>query len=351
MSHIRKAVHALHAYVPGEQPRDRNVVKLNTNENPYPPSPRVIEAMQRVDADALRRYPDPHCGDLLHAIAVLHGVPEGSVFIGNGSDEVLALCTRAFVEHGGRVGYFDTSYSLYPVLTEIQESRRHPVELGTDFDWQMPAGYEAALFFLTNPNAPTGTRFPEEAVSSFCASFLGVVVIDEAYVDFAERDCLALAAQLKNVLVVRTLSKSYSLAGIRLGYAIGHPVLIEALYKIKDSYNVNVLTQRIALAALRDRAYMLRNVAQVKRTRERVGAQLAALGHRVWPSETNFLWVEPCGRGAKEVFEGLRRHGIVIRYFPGSKTGRCLRITVGTDAEMDRFLMGWQAGMDGKATA
>ncbi len=351
MSYLRKAVERLAAYVPGEQPRIPNIVKLNTNENPYPPSPRVLEAIQAVTTDELRRYPDPNCTALCQKLAELHGVREHCVFVGNGSDEVLALCTRAFVEHGGTIGYFDTTYSLYPVLADIQESARLPVELGPEFAWCMPANYRASLFFLANPNAPTGMRFPDEEVAEFCARFSGVVVIDEAYVDFADADCMALARTRENVLVARTLSKSYSLAGLRLGYAVGAPVLIDALYKIKDSYNVSAFSQRVGLAAVTDIETMRANTARVKATRERVRAALLTQGHRVWPSQANFLWMQPAGNEAKEVFEGLRRQGIVVRHFPGPKTGMCLRITVGTEIEMDRFLDGLRIAVGGKAMA
>ncbi len=251
---------------------------------------------------------------------------------------MLTLCTRAFVERDGTVGYFDTSYSLYPVLADLQDVARHPVALGPDFAWRMPEGYRASLFFLANPNAPTGLRFDADVVARFCRAFDGVVLIDEAYVDFAEADGLALARTLPNVIVSRTLSKSFSLAGLRLGYAVGAAALIEALFKLKDSYNVCAFSQAVALAAVADIGYMRANAARIKATRERVRGVLLQQGHRVFPSETNFLWLQPAAKPAKEVFEGLRRQGIVVRHFPGEQTGAFLRVTVGTDAEMDRFL-------------
>ncbi|MCE9615568.1 MAG: histidinol-phosphate transaminase [Lentisphaerae bacterium] len=337
-TYIRKSLESVAAYAPGEQPREATVVKLNTNENPYPPSPRVLEAIRAFGVEALRRYPDPTCTALRQRLASMHGVAADQVFVGNGSDEVLTLCTRAFVERDEAIGYFDVSYSLYPVLAELQEVARRPVDLGPDFAWRMPADYQAALFFLANPNAPTGIRFDGAQVERFCRGFSGVVLIDEAYVDFAEADCVAIARALPNVLVARTLSKSYSLAGLRLGYAVGPAPLIEALQKIKDSYNVNAFTQAVGLAALGDLEYMRTNAARIKATRERARAALLGQGHQVYPSETNFLWLRPARLSAQEVFAGVRRHGIVIRYFPGAKTGDFLRVTVGTDADMDRFL-------------
>lgn len=337
-SRIRKQVRSLKAYVPGEQPAWAGIVKLNTNENPYPPSARVIRALGSLDASALRLYPDPVWKPLRKRIAEIHGCGEAQVFVGNGSDEILALCTRAFVESDGTVGYFNPSYSLYPVLAAIQGARTKPVELGGDFEWRMGKGYRCSLFFLTNPNAPTGMLYPKSVVRAFCAAQRGVVVIDEAYVDFSREDCMDLALRMKNVLAVRTLSKSFSLAGLRVGYAVGAADLIEALMKVKDSYNVGRFAQELALAALNDLPAMRRNVRRIRGTRDRLARALAAMGHRVYPSETNFLWVRPGGIRAKELFDRLREERIVIRYFPGRRTGACVRITVGTDPQADRLI-------------
>lgn len=334
---VRKAVQALSAYTPGEQPRERDVVKLNTNENAYPPSPRIADVLAR-GADRLRLYPDPVCSELREALAELHGCRAEQIFVGNGSDEVLALCVRAFVERDGSVGFFEPSYSLYPVLAAIHELAVKPVALKDDFSWAMPAGYAASLFFLANPNAPTSILYPKDVVRGFCAAFPGVVVIDEAYVDFARETCMDLALSLPNTLVARTLSKSYSLAGLRLGYLVGPEPLISALYKIKDSYNVDRLAQEIALAAVRDAGYMRRNVERLKDSRERTAAGLKQRGFVVFPSETNFLWVKPPRLPAKAVFEELRRQKILVRYFPGARTGDYLRITVATDGEMTALL-------------
>jgi histidinol-phosphate aminotransferase len=335
---IRKAVQVLKGYTPGEQPQVPGLVKLNTNENPYPPSPHIAAVLKSFSAESLRLYPDPLAVKLREAIARKHGCKLENIFAGNGSDEVLALCTRAFVEPSGTVGFFEPSYSLYPVLAEIQDVATKPVWLNTDFSWRMEPGYAASLFFLANPNAPTGIQFPRETVRAFCQKFPGVVLVDEAYVDFADYDCSDLALSLSNVLVARTLSKSSSLAGLRLGYAIGSAPLIEALYKIKDSYNLDRLTQELGRAAIEDDDHLRRNAEQIKATRARVAAALAQFGFVVLPSATNFLFVSPPRLSAAEVFAALRTRKILIRYFPGPLTGAYLRVTVGTDPEMDQFL-------------
>jgi histidinol-phosphate aminotransferase len=333
---VRDCVNRMTAYVPGEQP-GAGVVKLNTNENPYPPSPRVLEALRTFHPDGLRMYPNPSAARLRECIARLHGCAPEQVLVGNGSDEVLALCTRAFVEDDGAIGYFVPSYSLYPVLADIRGVARRPVPLGPTFEWCEPAAADA-LFFLTNPNAPTGLLFPRERVEAFCRTAAGVVVIDEAYVDFAEADCMDLALARENVLVTRTLSKSYGLAGLRVGYAVGPPALIEALAKIKDSYNLDAVSQCLAEAALADTAYLREVRARVIATRERLRTALAGMDFEVGPSATNFVWARPRRLAARAVFEQLRARRIFIRYFPGDVTGAYVRISVGTDDEIDRLL-------------
>ena len=226
---------------------------------------------------------------------------------------------RAFVERDGSIGYFDPSYSLYPVLADILDVRKAPVDVGPDFGWRMPPDYRCSLFFLANPNAPTGMLHPREEVEAFCRRMPGVVVIDEAYVDFARENCMDLALSMDNVLAARTLSKSFSLAGLRVGYIVGPEPLIAALFKIKDSYNVDMLSQIVADAALSDPDSMRANVERIKATRRRVSEALA-----VCP--------------AADLFEYLKSVKILIRYFSGPRTGNGLRITMGADADMDRFL-------------
>lgn len=338
MTYARKAVDVMVPYIPGEQPKGGGIIKLNTNENPYGASPRVAEALRAASADDLRLYPDPVSSGLVRQVADLHGCAPEQVFVGNGSDEVLALCARAFAERDGSIGWFDPSYSLYPVLAAIEDIPARPVPLPPDFSWTMPRGYGASLFFLTNPNAPTSLLFPKEPVAAFCRGFRGVVLVDEAYVDFAPSSCLDLALSLPNTLVARTLSKSYSLAGLRLGYAVGPAPLIAALHKIKDSYNVSRLTQALAAAALADQAWMRENVRKITATRAQVTQELRARGWTVLDSATNFLFARPPGRPAREVFEALRAKNIFVRYFAAPATADYLRITIGTDGQMAALL-------------
>ncbi len=335
---IKENVRCMTGYTPGEQPKVSGLIKLNTNENPYPPSPGVIKALRAIDPVRLRLYPDPVSSALRKAIARLNKCSEDMVFVGNGSDEILALCTRAFVEDNGSIGYFNPSYSLYPILADIRDVAKKPVELAAGFEWAMPAKYNASLFLMARPNAPTGMNYPLKTVSSFCAGFKGVVMIDEAYADFASDNCMALARTRKNVLVMRTLSKSFSLAGLRVGYVIGHKALIAALFTIKDSYNVDFLAQTLALAAVNDVSVMKKNCARIIASRRRLATALEKLSYTVCDSQSNFLFVKPVGMKAAEVFGKLREEKILVRYFPGRRTGDFLRITVGTDAEVNKLI-------------
>ncbi len=335
---IRASVQAMTPYVPGEQPKLPDIVKLNTNENPYPPSPTVAKALAEVDAADLRLYPDPGCNALRASLAALHGCGTEQILVANGSDEALRLCADAFVENEGTIGYFEPSYSLYPVLAAMRGVPSIPVDIWPELTWRMPPDYAVSLFYLTNPNAPTGMLFDKAAVRAFCGRFPGVVLIDEAYVDFAREDCLDLALSLPNVLVCRTLSKSYSLAGLRLGYLVGSSVLIGAVQKLKDSYNIDRLAQTVALAAVGDQAWKRGNVRRIQTTRCRLTAALRGMGWKVCDSETNFLWTIPACRPARAVFESLRRRSIIVRHWPGPRIGDYVRITIGTDEQVDLLL-------------
>jgi len=341
---IAKSVRTLEAYTPGEQPKAKNVVKLNTNENPYPPSPKCAETLKNFDLDALRRYPDPVFTALRNRIAKIWKTTPERVFVGNGSDEILTLSARAFVEDDEAIGSLDPSYSLYRTLAAIRNVPFIPSPLAGDFTWRKPVlrsdGTDVSLFLLTNPNAPTGTVTPMETVTDFAKKFKGVLIVDEAYADFAKSNCvrLATASDNRNVIVMRTFSKSFSLAGLRVGYCIGPEDLIEALYKVKDSYNADAVAQAVALAALNDLPWMRSNSAKVRKTRARVAKELAKRGWGVLPSESNFLFARPAHRPASEIFDELRAMNIFVRYFKGPRTGDRLRITVGTDAEMDTLL-------------
>ena len=340
---ITRSVQKLEPYTPGEQPKAKHVVKLNTNENPYQPSPQCAEVLKAFDLDRLRRYPDPVFTALRARLAKIWKTVPERIFIGNGSDEILTLVAKAFVEDSETIGSLDPSYSLYKTLAAIRNVPFIPTPLKDDFTWNgkiATQGTRLALFLLTNPNAPTGTFTPAEVIASAAKRFKGVLLVDEAYADFAKTNCvpLATAAKNRNVIVMRTLSKSFSLAGLRLGYCIGPEDLIDALYKVKDSYNVDALAQAVALAALNDLKWMRTNVAKVRRTRTRVAKELARRGWDVPPSESNFLFVRPAHRPAAELFEALRAQSIFVRYFKGPRTGDRLRITIGTDAEMDTLL-------------
>ena len=341
---IRKSVQNLEPYTPGEQPKISNIIKLNTNENAYPPSPRVAEVVRNFDFGRLNLYPDPLCTRIRELLAARIGCPFENIFVGNGSDEVLRLATYAFVEDDSSVGYFSPSYSLYPVLAAIRDVKGVALPLPSSAD--LPYALEGAdldktpdLFFVANPNAPTSTFYPRAQMRRFCEKNPGVVLIDEAYAAFAEDNCSELALTMPNVVVCRTMSKGWSLAGIRLGYLFGPANLIEALYKIKDSYNVNRLTQEVAAAALSDPEWMTANRNKIVATRTRLAAGLRELGWKCEDSATNFIWcVPPEPETAETAKAKLRRHGIVVRHFPGPATGDHLRITVGTDKQIDVLL-------------
>lgn len=339
---IAKHVERLEGYVPGEQPRGSGVVKLNTNENPYEPSPRATEALRALAADRLRRYPDPECGALAAAIAARCGVSPRRVFVGNGSDEILSLCARAFVDDGERIGSLDPSYSLYKTLAAIRDAewRGCPAPDAAAAK-RLAADENVSLFLWTNPNAPTGAFAEPQAIADFAAAFPGVTLVDEAYADFARDNCMRLAAapDNRNTIVMRTFSKSWSLAGLRVGYCIGPEELIAALYKIKDSYNVDAVAQAVAAAAYSDEAWHRETVAKVVEGRERLAAELRARGWDVPHSEANFLFAKPPSPSAAEdVFRGLRGRNVFVRWFAAANTRDRLRITVGTPEQNAAFL-------------
>lgn len=339
MSHlIRSNIQAMDGYVPGEQTQNPNILKLNTNENPYPPSPRVKAALATFNTDSLRKYPNPSGSALRERIAELHNCRKENVIVCNGSDEGLALCVRAFVEATGNITYFDPSYSLYPVLADMVGVPRNPIALTDAFEMPEKVPLNVPLFFVTNPNAPTGMLHPRDKIISLCESSSGVVVLDEAYVDFADTHCADLPLRFPNVLIARTLSKSYSLAGLRLGYLIGHADLIGAMDKVKDSYNLDAITQALGLAALSDQAYMKQCSARVIQTRESLTQALRTLGFQVYPSHANFVWIRPPRKTAKELFDYLKQRDILTRHFDSARTRDFVRITIGTDADMARLL-------------
>jgi len=343
MKHQREILRGVEGYVPGEQPRMANVIKLNTNENPYPPSPKVIEALRNLPAEALRKYPDPLSADFRAACAERYGYPGPEwVIAGNGMDELLALALRAFVDPGDDILSTYPTYTLYETLALLHGAR--PVLVDLDENFQLTEAFfntQARLCFLPRPNAPSGVCPPHEAVERLCREFNGIVVIDEAYVDFSDDNCMDFPRRFENAIVMRTFSKSFSLAGMRIGTAAAQPPIINELLKVKDSYNLNVASQAAALAAIRDYDYMLGNVAKVRATRERLAAALRAMGFSVPASQSNFVLAQWSGTpSAAEIFAALRGRAIIVRYFPVRRLENALRISDGTDAETDALLAG-----------
>jgi histidinol-phosphate aminotransferase len=347
---IRPLVHHLHAYVPGEQPKIKGLIKLNTNENPYPPSSKVLAAVKGAVDERFRLYPNPTAESLRSKLAKLHRCRPENIIIGNGSDEVLALAVRAFVEPAAGpkdrnskslVQLFAPSYSLYPVLADIHGAGKNIVPLGGDFSLPSVSelrrnqqwNFAAALTFITTPNAPTGRGYSTTELSALCAAQKGVVVLDEAYVDFARENAMELALKFPHVLVARTFSKAYSLCYLRVGYIVGHPELVAALDKIRDSYNVNGLGQIAAEAALDDLPYYRANFKKIIATRAWLTEKLTGLGFQVLPSETNFILAKPPGFDAREWLARLRAKKILVRWFSSPEISPYLRITIGTSAE------------------
>lgn len=349
---IRPTIARLHPYVPGEQPKIKGLIKLNTNENPYAPSPKVLAAARAAVDGRLRLYPNPTAQPLREKLAKLHRCRPDNIIVGNGSDELLAMSVRCYTEpaaenRGARaasdsvVQFFTPSYSLYPILAEIHGAAKNAVPLNPDFSLPSLAelkrarqwDFRAALTFITTPNAPSGRGYPTAQLEQLCRSQRGVVVLDEAYVDFAQENALALALKSPHVLVARTFSKAYSLCFQRVGYFIGHPELIGALQKIRDSYNVNGLGQLAALATLEALPYYRTNFRKIVATREKLSRELTLLGFRVHPSQTNFILVQPPRFSARQWLQKLRDRKLLVRWFDSPHVRDYLRITIGTPDE------------------
>jgi histidinol-phosphate aminotransferase len=336
---LRPNIRAMAGYTPGEQPRDEVFVKLNTNENPYPPSPRVLAAVgEALTGERLRKYPDPLGTVFRQTAASVHGVAPDNLLIGNGSDDILTMVTRAFVPEGGLVVSPSPSYLLYRTLAEIQGARFQTVQFTAD--WRLPRPWparRAQLTFVANPNSPSGTLVTAADLERLAAELEGPLVIDEAYVDFADEHALHLA-RLPNVIVTRSLSKSYALAGVRFGYAVASADLIRELIKVKDSYNCDVLSLAAATAALQDQAYLRSTRARIVATRARLTEAMRGLGFEVLPSQANFVWCRHGHRPVKPLYEELKRRRILVRYMNYEDHGEGLRVSVGTDEEIDQLL-------------
>ena len=341
-SYFREEIAAMAGYTPGEQPKVSRLIKLNTNENPYPPSPKAMKVLREFDSTRLHRYPNANADEFCEAVANRFGVDRSMVIAGNGSDDILTICFRAFTSEKLSMACLEPTYSLYKELVKMQNAPMQTIKLNIE-DFSLPEDFleqakGANLLIITRPNAPTGNSFPLDKVREICEKFDGVVLIDEAYADFTSDNCMELAATLPNVIVSRTMSKSYSLAGLRFAYAVGHPELIKGLYKLKDSYNVDMVAQKVALAAFMDKDYLEKNVKAIKETREKVATALAAMNFQVVPSESNFLFVSPPDEDGERYFTELRKENIICRYFPGEITGKYLRISIGTAEEMAEVL-------------
>ena len=329
----------LSPYVPGEQPKDQVYIKLNTNENPYPPSPRVLEAIRGKVGEALSLFPDPESTELRDSIAEKYGLKREEVFVGNGSDEVLALAFKAFFEPQSPVLFADITYSFYKVYVQFYDLTAKIIPLMDSFqiDIEKNGG-----IVIANPNAPTGIEVPLEDIERIIQSNPdSVVLVDEAYVDFGAQTAVSLVREYPNVLVVQTLSKSRSLAGLRVGFAFGHPELIEGLNRVKNSFNsypIDRLAQAGAVAAIEDEAYFRETTEKVIRTRTWVVEELQRMGFEVLPSKTNFVFVRAAGRSAAELQRRLKEEGILVRHFAQPRIDEYLRITIGTDDEMKILL-------------
>jgi histidinol-phosphate aminotransferase len=336
---LRKSLQGFRPYVPGEQPPDgEGWVKLNTNESPLPPSPRVIQAIKDSANEALRLYPSPTAAPAREAIARRFGLEPAQVTVGNGGDELIELCFRAFADAGDRVAFPTPTYPLLEPLCRIHEvaPSPHPTETFTELPVSLGAD-PAPLKFIVNPNSPTGALFDAAAVEAAASASSGIVAIDEAYVDFAPHSALGLLSDHDNVVLLRTFSKSYGLAGLRIGFALGPREVIAALDSVKDSYNVDRLAIVAAVAAVEDEEHHKRLVGEVVRNREQLARELAELGFEVVPSSTNFVFAKP-PQPALQLVEALREQRILVRHYDREPIAGWIRVTVGTREQHEKLL-------------
>ncbi|HYW19944.1 MAG TPA: histidinol-phosphate transaminase [Nodularia sp. (in: cyanobacteria)] len=335
-NYFRSHIDAMASYVPGEQPpRGIQMIKLNSNENPYPPSPAVLAVLRNIEPEWLRRYPEPLGGDFRRAASEVLGVPSDWIIVGNGSDEVLNLVIRACTEPGRKVVYPIPTYVLYVTLTQVQAAELVEIPYGEDYKLPLEALIAAngAVTFIASPNSPSGHIVPIQDLRELASRLSGVLVIDEAYVDFAEENALALVKEYENVIVIRTLSKGYSLAGLRLGFGVANPKLLHGLFKVKDSYNIDAIACALGTAAINDQDYKNACAAKVKASRTQLTTDLKQLGFHVRDSQTNFLLVQPPQENAAYLYQQLKEHQILVRYFPQPGLDNKLRITIGTDEQ------------------
>jgi len=339
--YLRPAVRMMQAYVPGEQPQGGKFIKLNTNENPYPPSARVLSAIVEAAQNGLERYPDPLGTAFCMQAADVLGVEPECILCGNGSDDILTIATRAFVGQGQRLRLPYPSYILYRTLAQLQAADWEEIHFQSDFqlgdDFSQPVD-DLRLVFLPNPNSPSGTIITQEAILALADRLPCPLLLDEAYVDFADSHCIDLVKQNPKIMVSRTLSKSYALAGLRFGFLVAHPAIVAALRKVKDSYNCDSLSLAAATAAIADTAWLLENRQKIVETRQRMTVALRSMGFVVTDSQANFVWCTRPQRSLKPLYERLKQDKVLVRYMHYPNWGDGLRISVGTNAQIDACL-------------
>jgi len=344
MPQVRPNIAEMQGYVPGEQPQAgtaEKFIKLNTNENPYQCSPNVKAAIGRVVQSGLQKYPDPLATAFRIRAGELLGIDPDWILCGNGSDDILTIVTRAFVGTSDMVRFANPSYLLYRTLAEIQGAACEIINYNAD--WSLPAEFAAAndwirLAFLANPNSPSGTMVPSRSVAELAAALPCALLVDEAYADFADSNCLSLVAENDKIMVARTLSKSYALAGLRFGYLVAQPQIIRELGKVKDSYNCDTLSIAGATAAIDDQAWLAETRGILLATRERMTASLRELGFDVVDSQANFVWSTHASLPVEPIYQQLKKAGVLVRYMMYPNWGDGLRITVGTDEQVDACL-------------
>ena len=338
---FRKNIARMKGYVPGEQPQEPGFIKLNTNENPYPPSPKVRKAILGETGDRLRLYPDPDANALRKLAAQVYGFDLSNIIAGNGSDDLLAMITKAFIGEKCALACPTPTYTLYDTLVRIQGGKTvcTPYPRNYALPLKALAGKGAPVTMIASPNSPSGTAIATDALAALADSVSGILVVDEAYADFANETALPLARERKNVIVLRTFSKSFSLAGMRIALGFAHPRIIEGLNKVKDSYNMNRLSIAAGEAALSDMPWMQRNAARILKTRETLSEALPSVGYTPFPSQGNFILArKTSGDSARPAYEALKRRRLLVRYFDAPRLADCLRITVGTDREIEELL-------------
>ena len=345
----RSNIAAMQGYAPGEQPQDLTTIKLNTNENPYPPSPEVMAALSAFDVASLRRYPNPIADEFRRVAADLHGLSLDNVIPTNGGDELLRLMLTTFVAEGEVVATTKPTYSLYPVLAAIQGAKLSEIDL--DEQWRLPSDLiqqlheiKAKAFILVNPHAPTGGLVSSATIAEIAENFDGVLVVDEAYIDFVDPDlehnCVPLLQRFDNLLILRTMSKGYSLAGLRFGYGLAAKKLAAPmLFKTRDSYNTDAISQRLAAAALASQSYAKSTWNKVRKSREKMFAELTSMGLTCLASQSNFLLCTiPESIGAPRAYAALKEKGVLVRYFDQDRLRDKLRISIGTEEENSRLI-------------